>query len=135
MRDFLLTLHIAAAALTAGALFLQSLAVVMALRLAKPEWREGARILQQRLHRFIYYPILVVTLLGGLWLALATGAFGEGKWLHWKLVLVVLLVGLGLLVGKELRGGKVIKPVAMVVHIVIFLVILAIVYLAAVKPF
>jgi uncharacterized membrane protein SirB2 len=62
-------------------------------------------------------------------------AFRQGTWLHWKLVGVMLLVGLGFLTGWEIRSQRVIKPLAMIVHIVIFLVSLWVVYLAAVRPF
>ena len=134
MMSFLLPLHVTAAALVIGSLFVQSLMVVMALRLKLPEHREGVRILQRRLHVFIYYPILLVALVTGLWMALLTGAFGEGRWLHWKLVWIVVLAGLGFMTGRNLRQREVAKPVAMVVHIVIFLVSMAIVYLAALKP-
>jgi hypothetical protein len=47
----------------------------------------------------------------------------------------MLLVGLGFLTGWEIRSQRVIKPLAMIVHIVIFLVSLWVVYLAAVRPF
>lgn len=134
MYEYILTLHVTAMSLVVGTLFLQSLAVVMALRLKAAEHREGVRELQRRIHAFIYYPILGVALLSGLWLAIDGDAFSQGKWLQWKLVLVILLIGLGLLVGWELRGKRVIKPLAMVIHILIFLLALGIVYLATVRP-
>ncbi|MCZ6471869.1 MAG: hypothetical protein O6934_00360 [SAR324 cluster bacterium] len=135
MHPYLLSLHVTAMALVIGALFLQSLVVVMALRLKNPQHAEGVRIIQRRVHLFIYYPILAVALLSGLWLALESGAFAEGRWLHWKLVLVLLLIGLGMFTGHHLRTGRVVKPLAMAVHIVIFVLSLCIVYLATVKPF
>ncbi len=134
MYEYLLTLHVTAMALVLGSLFLQSLAVVMALRLKAPEHREGVRELQRRIHAFIYYPILGVALLSGLWLAVDGDAFNQGKWLHWKLVLVVLVIGLGLLVGWELRAKRILKPLAMAIHILIFLLALGVVYLATVRP-
>lgn len=134
MYEYLLTLHVTAMALVLGTLFLQSLAVVMALRLKTAEHQVGVRELQRRIHAFIYYPILLVALASGMWLAIDGDAFSQGKWLQWKLVAVVLLIGLGFLVGWELRGGRVFKPVAMMIHIVIFLLALAIVYLATVRP-
>jgi uncharacterized membrane protein len=133
--SYLLALHVTATALVVGALFLQSLMVVMALRLKVPEHREGVRIVQQRVHLFIYYPILAVALLTGAALVWAGGGFGEGRWLYWKLVLVVLLIGLGLLTGGELRAARVVKGPAMAVHIAIFLLSGWIIYLAAIKPF
>jgi len=130
---YLLALHVTATALVIGALFLQSLMVVMALRLPDPEQRAGVRILQGRVHLFIYYPILAVAVLSGAALAWLTGAFGAGSWLYWKLVLVVLLIGAGLLTGGELRRERVAKGPAMAVHIVIFLLSLWIVYLAVTR--
>lgn len=135
MNNFLLTLHITSISLVVGTLFLQSLSVVMAMRLKTPEQAEGARILQRRIHLFIYYPILAVAVLSGLYMAMTTGAFTEGKWLHWKLIFVMVLAGLGLLVGMETRGKKVAKPVALLIHIAIFIVSASVIYLAAVKPF
>jgi uncharacterized membrane protein len=135
MQAFLVTLHVLAAAIVVGVLFLQSLAVVMALRLPGEAQRQGVRILQGRMHAFIYYPLLAVTLLTGLWNALAEDAFATGRWLHWKLLLVVLLIGLGLLTGSGIRAGRPVRPLAMAVHIAIFLVAGGIVFLAVRKPF
>ena len=65
MIKYLLALHVTAMALVVGTLFLNSLTVVMAMRLKTPEQREGVRILQRRIHLFIYYPILVSRLSPG----------------------------------------------------------------------
>lgn len=135
MDAILVTLHATAAAIVVGVLFLQSLAVVMALRLPNETQRQGVRILQGRVHAFIYYPILAVTVLTGLWLAVAESAFDEGRWLHWKLVFVVLLVGLGLLTGRHIRAERPGRPLAMVVHILIFVVSYCILYLAVLRPY
>lgn len=135
MYHYLLALHVTAVALVIGTLFLNSLVVVMAMRLTIPEHQEGVRIIQQRVHKFIYYPVLVVAVGIGFWLAALGDAFAEGRWLHWKLVLVVLLVGLGLLTGHELRSASVKKGPAMVVHIAIFVLSIWIVYMATAKPF
>jgi uncharacterized membrane protein len=135
MYDYLLTIHVTAMAIVVGTLFLQSLAVVMAQRLTGAGHQDGVRELQRRIHWFIYYPILAVTLATGLWLALDGDVFSQGKWLHWKLVLVIMLIGLGFLVGRELRGRGVIKPLAMSIHVAIFLAAAAILYLALIRPF
>ena len=135
MYHILLALHVTSAALVIGTLFLQSLVVVMAMRLKIPEHAEGVRIIQRRVHLFIYYPILAVSMVSGFWIAFDGGAFTQGRWLHWKLVLVVLLAGLGLLTGHELRARRVHKGAAMSVHIVIFVLSACIVWLATAKPF
>jgi uncharacterized membrane protein len=129
MYRYLVALHVTATALVIGTLFLQSLAVVMALRLKAGEQQEGVRILQGRIHMFIYYPILLVAVGTGLWLAMTSDAFRQGTWLYWKLVGVVLLIGLGFLTGINIRAARVLKPLAMSVHVGIFLVSLWIVYL------
>ncbi|HUJ76510.1 MAG TPA: hypothetical protein VL359_16735 [bacterium] len=135
MLPYILALHGAAIALVVGILFVQSLAVVMALRLQVPEQREGVRILQGRVHVFVYYPILAVALASGLWLALRTDAFSQGQWLRWKLVLVVVLIGLGFLTGWAIRAQRVLRPLALLIHILIFIVAMIIIYLATTKPF
>lgn len=135
MYEFLLTLHETFVAFTVGTLFLQSMALVTTLRLNGEAGREGARQLQRRLHRVIYYPVLLVALLSGLALAWHTGAFSAGMWLHWKLVFVVVLVGLGFWYGHLLTGPRIVKPAALAVHVLIFACTVVIVFLAAVKPF
>jgi len=135
MASYLLALHVTATSLVVGSLFLQSLMVVMALRLPNEQQREGTRTLMGRVHLFIYYPILGVAVLSGLWLAMSTGAFESGRWLHWKLLLVVLLAGLGFLTGGRIRAQQVAKGPAMVIHILIFLVSILIIYLATARPF
>jgi uncharacterized membrane protein len=134
MNATLIALHVTAVSLVVGTLFLQSLSVVMALRLKSGAQQEGQRILQQRIHWFVYYPILLVALATGLGLALSTDAFHQGRWLHWKLVGVVLLIGLGFLTGWEIRAKRVVKPLAMIVHILVFLVSLWVMYLATARP-
>ena len=84
MYNFFVALHVTAISLVVGTLFLQSLTIVMALRLKSDAQREGQQILQQRIHWFIYYPILAVALATGLGLALASDAFHQGRWLHWN---------------------------------------------------
>jgi uncharacterized membrane protein len=133
-QPYLLALHVTATALVVGTLFLQSLVVVMALRLPNPTHREGVRLMQRRVHLYIYYPILAAAVLTGLWLAWLVEAFEDGHWLYWKLVLVVVLVGLGLLTGGELRRERVAKGPALAVHIVIFVVSTWIIFLATAKP-
>lgn len=134
MIEFILPIHITAASLVIGSLFIQSLMVVMAMRLKSPAQIAGTRIIQRRIHLFIYYPILLVALGSGLWTGILSGALAA-KWLHWKLVLVVVLIGLGFLIGRELRLESVSKRHAMMVHVVIFLVSLWLVYLTALKPY
>ena len=130
MLDYLHALHLLSAALVLGSLFMISLAVVMNLRLPAPLQREGVRILLRRVYLFIYYPILGVALLSGLALALFNDAFASA-WLPRKVLAVVILVGLGGWSADLLRRERIAKPLAMMLHVGIFLVGFGIVLLAS----
>ena len=135
MKNFLLTLHMISMCLVIGTLFLQSLTVVFRLRLKKQEEVEGVQNIQQRIHKFIYYPILAVTVLTGIFLALNTGVFAQFHWIKVKMVLLILLVIFGVLNGKQIQTDVLPKKYAMMVHIPIFLIGASMIFLAAVKPF
>lgn len=128
-------LHVTAICLVVGTLFVQSLAVIFRLRLKNPEQITGAQWVQYRIYKFIYYPILVVVIASGYYLASVTDAFSEGKWLHWKLVLFLILIGFGFLNGRQIQNKDLPKIFAMFVHIGIFCVAAAMIYLVAFKPF
>ena len=121
--------------LVIGTLFLQSLTVVFRLRLKSPEEAIGLEKTQTRIHKFIYYPILGVTLISGIVLAIKTGAFSEGKWIHVKLVLLMVLIALGVQNGRQIKAAILPKKYAMMVHIAIFIVGAYMIYLATIKPF
>ena len=55
MKNFFLTLHMLSMCLVVGTLFLQSLSVVLGLRLKSTEERAGLKKTQKRIHKFIYY--------------------------------------------------------------------------------
>jgi len=135
MNNFFLTLHIISMCLVIGTLFLQSLTVVFRLRLKSAEEAKGLEKTQSRIHKFIYYPILGVTLISGIVLAVKTGAFSEGKWLHWKIGLLIILIALGVQNGKQIKEAILPKKYAMMVHIAIFIVGSFMIYLATIKPF
>ena len=121
--------------LVIGTLFLQSLTVVFRLRLKSTEEAMGLEKTQTRIHKFIYYPILGVTLISGMVLAIKTGAFSEGKWIHVKLVLLMVLIALGGQNGRQIKETVLPKKYAMMVHIAIFVVGAYMIYLATIKPF
>lgn len=121
--------------LVVGTLFLQSLIVVLRLRLKSGEQVEGVRKVQNRIHKFIYYPILGVTILSGIVLAVKTNVFGEANWIYVKLVLLLALIGLGVMNGKQIKKDLLPKKYAMMVHIPIFIISAAMIYLATIKPF
>lgn len=135
MKNFFLTLHMISMSLVIGTLFLQSLTVVFRLRLKKAEEIEGLKKIQRRIHMLIYYPILGVTLLSGIYLAVNTGVFREFGWIKVKMVLLLILIGLGFLNGLQIKKDTLPKKYAMMVHIPIFLVGAGIIYLATIKPF
>ena len=122
--------------LVIGTLFLQSLSVVFRLRLKSVEEIAGVRKTQNRIHKFIYYPILFVTVTSGLTLAVKTGLFGkEEQWIYLKLLLLLVLVTLGVLNGRQIKSDFLPKKYAMMVHIGIFIIGGWMIYLATIKPF
>ncbi|TDJ52196.1 MAG: hypothetical protein E2O44_01010 [Nitrospina sp.] len=135
MNNFFLTLHMVSMSLVVGTLFLQSLTVVFRLRLNSAEEREGLRKTQSRIHKFIYYPILAVTIFSGVFLAVKTGVFVEFKWIYAKLTLLLILIGLGFLNGLQIKQDVLPKKYAMMVHIAIFLISGGMIYFATVKPY
>ena len=121
--------------LVIGTLFLQSLTVVFRLRLKEKEEVDGAKNIQKRIHKFIYYPILAVTIISGTVLAVKTNVFEEATWIIPKLGLLFILIVLGILNGKQIQTDVLPKKYAMMVHIPIFLIGAGMIYLATIKPF
>ena len=137
MKNFFLTLHILSMCLAVGTLFLQSLIVVFRLRLKKQEEITGVKNIQKRIHKFIYYPILGVTIISGVILANNTGVFSQdpNNWISLKLGLLIVLIIFGILNGKQIQTDVLPKKYAMMVHIPIFLIGAGMIYLATIKPF
>ncbi len=123
--------------LVVGTLFLQSLIVVFRLRLKKQEEIAGVKNIQKRIHKFIYYPILGVTIISGVMLANSTGVFSQDQnnWISLKLGLLIGLIIFGILNGKQIQTDVLPKKYAMMVHIPIFLIGAGMIYLATIKPF
>ncbi len=132
---FFLTLHMISMSLVVGTLFLQSLSVVLRLRLKKQEEIDGLRSIQNRIHKLIYYPILAVTIFSGIMLTIKTGEFGQANWIAAKLGLMILLIVLGVLNAKQIQADLLPKKYAMMVHIAIFLIGAGMIHLATTKPF
>ena len=137
MKNFILTLHIISMCLVVGTLFLQSLIVVFRLRLKKQEEVAGIKNVQKRIHKFIYYPILGVTIISGVVLANTIDIFSQDQnsWISLKLGLLIILIVFGILNGKQIQADILPKKYAMMVHIPIFLIGSGIIYLATIKPF
>jgi uncharacterized membrane protein len=121
--------------LVIGTLFLQSLTVVFRLRLKTAEQVDGIRNVQNRIHKFIYYPILGVALITGLVLAVKTQVFSQSHWIYPKLICLLILVTLGVMNGKQIKKDLLPKKYAMMVHIAIFIIGSYMIYLATIKPF
>ena len=132
-----LTLHVIAVMLVVGTLFVQSLTVVFRLRLSDPAQIEGIQWIQRRVHQLIYYPILVVAVASGAYLAVIQERIstpGNG-WLHTKISLLLILIVLGFVNGRQIKNSNLRKPQALLVHIGIFFISAIMIYLALAKPF
>ncbi len=135
MKNFFLTLHMISMCLVIGTLFLQSLTVVFRLRLKEAAEIQGLKKTQARIHKFIYYPILGVTLLSGIYLATVTGVFQKMDWIKVKMILLIVLIALGVQNGRQIARDSLPKKYAMMVHIAIFIVGAVMIYLATIQPF
>ena len=87
------------------------------------------------IHKFIYYPILGVALITGMVLAVKTNVFADSHWIYAKLALLLVLISLGVMNGKQIMKDLLPKKYAMMVHIAIFLIGAWMIYLATIKPF
>ena len=137
MYIFALTLHVIAVMLVIGTLFVQSLSVVFRLRLSNQLQIEGIQFVQCRVHRLIYYPVLAVAVASGAYLAVIQeriSSSGNG-WLHTKITLLLILIILGFVNRRQIMNIDLRKPQALLVHIGIFFVSAAMIFLAQAKPF
>ena len=137
MYIFALTLHVIAVMLVIGTLFVQSLSVVFRIRLSNQVQIEGIQFVQRLVHRLIYYPVLAVAVASGAYLAVIQERIsspGNG-WLHTKITLLLILIILGFVNRRQIMNIDLRKPQALLVHIGIFFVSVAMIFLAMVKPF
>jgi len=137
MYNFSLTLHVVAVMLVIGTLFVQSLTVVFRLRLSEQSQIEGVQWIQRRVHQLIYYPILLIAVSSGAYLAMLQERIttpGNG-WLHAKVTLLLILIVFGFWNGRQISNDNLRKPQALLVHIGVFLVSAVMIFLAQVKPF
>lgn len=135
MLHFLIPFHVTFATITVGIVFLQSLLLVMALRLTTEEQQHGVRTLQARIQLMVFYPVVGIALMTGLINSQILDSFNNGKWLHWKLLIFMVLVGLGLYVGSLIHKKQLNKGLVLVVHVLVFVTSYSIIYMAVVKPF
>ena len=124
MDILILTLHVISIILVIGTLFVQSLSVVFRLRLSNQIQIEGVQYVQHRVHKLIYYPILVLAVASGIYLALLQEWFSnpDNGWLHTKITLLLILIILGVVNGRQIKNSDLRKSQALMVHIIIFIV-------------
>ena len=134
-HNILLVVHLLSIALAVGTLVTQSLMLVLRSQLDSQEHIDVFQKIQKKAHLFIYHPSIGFAILSGLTLAMQTGAFTNGKWLHWKLMFVFLLVGVGVVTGVQIKKDKGGKALRLVMHIGVLSLATIIIYFASIKPF
>ena len=111
--------------------------VVFRLRLSNQVQIEGIQFVQRRVHRLIYYPVLAVAVASGAYLAVIQERIsspGNG-WLHIKITLLLILIILGFVNRRQIMNIDLRNPQALLVHIGIFFVSAAMIFLVQAKPF
>jgi len=106
LYDYLKAFHlIAAFAWMAGMFYLPRLFVYHAEAGVGTPQAETFKVMERRLLKFIMNPAMIVTVVIGLWLAFGAGEgqWSSAGWLHAKLLLVVLMLGLHGMLGRWRR--------------------------------
>lgn len=121
----------------AGLFYLPRLFVYHAMT-ADALGRERFRVMERKLYRAIMTPAAIATVVFGLWLWLGYGI--NGRWLHIKLLFVLILIGYHLYCGKLVRDFAAERERHGHVFFRWFnelpaLILLAVVILVVVKPF
>lgn len=75
----------------AGMLYLPRLFVYHTQVKVGSEASEMLKIMERRLLRYIINPAMIVAWGAGLWLLIYTNALEDGKWMHYKLTLVIIM--------------------------------------------
>jgi putative membrane protein len=90
----------------AGLLYLPRLFVYHSTVEVGSATSETFKIMERRLLKAIMTPAMVVAWIAGLWMAVSSGAIGEG-WFHAKLLAVLILSGAhGMMVGQVKRFAR-----------------------------
>jgi protoporphyrinogen IX oxidase len=130
---------IAVIAWMAGMLYLPRLFVYHCAAPISSAQSETFKVMERRLLRFIMTPAMIVTWALGLWLAWFGGWFGAG-WLHSKIALVVAMSGLhgffaALVKQFAADNNRHTAKFYRILNEIPAVLLIAIVLLAAVKPF
>lgn len=132
---------IAIVAWMAGLLYLPRLFVYHADAPVGSQLSETLKIMERRLYRYIMRPAMLATILfGGLMLAANMEAIMAMGWMHAKLLLVFILIGIHHIFGSWLKKFAVDANVRTAKFYRIWneaptLILIAVVILAVVKPF
>jgi len=89
----------------------------------------------RRIHLMGYHTAMVAAIFTGAVLAVTNNSFQSGGWLHLKIGLLVLLIGIGAVVGKQFKNLTLSKGVLTGISLLGILLSGGIVYLAVYRPF
>ncbi len=135
MVSFLLVLHILSVTFVIGSLFTQSLVLVLRHKLESEEHMGAVQKIQRKVHLLLFPPSLVVAIISGLTLAVKTGAFTTGKWLHWKLIFVFIFIVFSIIAGGQMKKNQVAPFFKILIPVGVLVLATVIIYLARIKPF
>lgn len=122
----------------AGLFYLPRIFVNLAMA-SEPSEKDRLILMAGKLHRFMG-PLMIGTLVFGIWLWLGYGIGEDGHWMHAKLLFVVLLLGYHHVCGRLLKRFIANRNIRSHVWYRVFnelpvLALVAIVILVVVKPF
>lgn len=123
----------------AGMLYLPRLFVYHCQLNAKGQPADIFKVMERKLLKFIINPAMIITLITGLWLAVAIYNL-QGTWLHLKLLLVFLLLGIHGFLTKSVKSfakdmNKYSEKFWRIINEVPAILMMIIVFLVVLKPF
>lgn len=134
-----LVFHIFGIVFWIGGLLIVTQVLAMHSTEESPEGRRAFERLEVKLLRGIAHPGAAIAVIAGIGILALEPAYLRQHWLHAKLLLVLILIGLDLLVfrrAKQLNmGEKLTRGHFMMLHGAISLIFLGILVLVMIKPF
>jgi putative membrane protein len=135
-----LVFHIFGVVFWVGGLLIVTQVLAAHTREQSPDARKALERLESKLLNGVAHPGAAITLIAGVAVVMIDPTFMQQTWLHAKLSLVAILIGLDFLIYWRTRGfhrGEVDmkRKECMILHGVISLVFLGILILVMVKPF
>ena len=131
MSAALLPIHIAAVAI----LSLTLLAEVIALLVLNPPRLPTTTKRWRMIHMAVYHSMLLVVVASGLALMMGLVEGQPKGWLHAKLVLVLVILFLGAVIGRQWKRSNLSKTALYVVGFNLVVLLAAMGFLVMVKPF